>query len=148
MLGVALAEVFDASGPDGAALAGFIALPPEQRPRFERSLPLLLQSQLAMLFGRDVRPLGAHWQDWAADDLCCSAFDRAEDGSGGHPGQSAASVGLLQAPLWGRPALAGRQGDGTPGQRLSGRRAAHGGPAARYSHLAEDGRHDICIPTT
>lgn len=112
-----LAEVFDASGPAGAALAGFIALPPEQRPRFERSLPLLLESQLAMLFGRDVQPLGAHWQDWAADDLCCSAFDRAEDGRGGRPGEHGASVGLLQAPLWdGRLWLGGsetaRQGTG------------------------------------
>lgn len=109
-----LAEVFDASSPAGAALAGFIALPAAQRPRFERSLPLLLDSQLAMLFGRTIEPLGAHWQDWAADDLCCSTLDREEDGRGGHPGEQAA---LLQAPLWdGRLWLGGsetaRQGAG------------------------------------
>lgn len=112
-----LAEVFDASGPAGAALAGFIALPAGQRPRFERSLPLLLESQLAMLFGREIDPLAAHWQDWAADDLCCSALDRAEEGRAGHPGAQAADVALLQAPLWqGRLWLGGsetaRQGAG------------------------------------
>ena len=112
-----LAEVFDASGPAGAALAGFIALPADQRPRFERSMPLLLESQLAMLFGREVKMLGAHWQDWAADDLCCSALDRAEDRRGGHPGPHGASVALLQAPQWdGRLWLGGsetaRQGTG------------------------------------
>ncbi|MBL8275816.1 MAG: FAD-dependent oxidoreductase [Pelomonas sp.] len=112
-----LAEVFDASGAAGAALAGFIALPAAQRARFERSLPLLLESQLAMLFGHHLQPLGAHWQDWAADELCCSAADREEDGRGGHPGQHAAEVAQLQAPLWaGRLWLGGsetaRQGTG------------------------------------
>lgn len=112
-----LAEVFDASGPAGAALAGFIALPAEQRPRFERSLPLLLESQLAMLFGSTVQALGAHWQDWAADEYSCSALDRDEDGRGSHPGRHGASVGLLQTPLWeGRLWMGGsetaRQGTG------------------------------------
>ncbi len=113
-----LAEVFDASGPAGAALAGFVALPADQRPRFERSLPLLLHSQLAMLFGQTLQPLGAHWQDWAQNPLCCSLLDRQEDGRGGHPGQAGgAHQTLLQAPLWqGRLWLGGsetaRQGTG------------------------------------
>ncbi|HEY9107702.1 MAG TPA: FAD-dependent oxidoreductase [Roseateles sp.] len=112
-----LAETFDASGPAGDALAGFIALPATERPRFERSLPLLLESQLAMLFGPGAQPLGVHWQDWAQDALCCSRLDREEDGRGGHPGQRSESSGLLQAPLWdGRLWLGGsetaRQGTG------------------------------------
>ncbi|CAM3670846.1 flavin monoamine oxidase family protein [Roseateles saccharophilus] len=96
-----LAEVYDAGDTASAALAGFVALPAEQRPAFERSMPLLLHSQLAMLFGSDLQPLGAHWRDWARDELCCSRLDREEDGRGRHPGQGGPEQGaLLREPLW------------------------------------------------
>ncbi len=103
-----LAEVFDA-GPgaasndadEPAALAGFVALPAAQRPPFERSLPLLLHSQVAMLFGFELEPMGAHWHDWAQDPHTCSRQDLEEDGLAGHPGQgSPAQLAQLQAPLW------------------------------------------------
>ncbi|MCE4556786.1 flavin monoamine oxidase family protein [Roseateles cellulosilyticus] len=96
-----LAEVFEAGGAEAPALAGFVALPASERPRFERSLPLLLHSQLAMLYGFELQPLGAHWHDWAQDPFTCSTLDREEDGRAGHPGQGDPALrSLLQRPLW------------------------------------------------
>ena len=85
-----LAEVFDACGPPSgvggagaAALAGFSALGAAQRESFSRGRDLLLQSQMAMLFGPDAADpaLGpeAVWQDWALEAHTCSPRDLAEE---------------------------------------------------------------------
>lgn len=115
-----LAEVFDACVAPGegatpmplstqvaqAALAGFFALSAEQRQSFAASMPLLLQSQFAQLFGLaaqddDHRLL---LQDWAREDWTCSALDRAEEGRqpDGHPpyGDPRLTQGLWDGRLW------------------------------------------------
>jgi len=91
-----LAEVFDASGPDagaypGAALAGFAAMGASQRPAFERSRALLLESQAVQLFGEWAADPSLQvtqlWKDWAQDDTTCSPLDVEEENMGGvgHP---------------------------------------------------------------
>lgn len=96
-----LAEVFDACGPDEqyAALAGFSALGAVQRESFARGRDLLLDSQMAQLFG----PLAADdqmltqrfWHDWALAPETCSSTDIAEEG-----------LQAGQHPQYGEPALA------------------------------------------
>jgi len=109
-----LAEVFDASPPAdagrGAALAGFLALGAADRQRFAASLPLLIDSQLTMLFGAEagladgeVRAARVHQQDWARRPGTCSALDLADDGLPGHPvygDQPALAEGHWDGHLW------------------------------------------------
>lgn len=71
-----LREVWDASDEHGAALAGFHAIPPEARPSFARSMPLLVSSQFTQLFGQDAQADAITTQDWATDPLTCSELDR------------------------------------------------------------------------
>lgn len=73
-----LCEVFDACDDitGQAALAGFSELGPAQRRVFRAGLPLMIRSQFAQLFGPQAESGGLHWQDWAEDDLSCSALDR------------------------------------------------------------------------
>ena len=85
-----LAEVFDccavdadaghsaastAARPQVGALGGFIALNAAQRESFRRSLPLLIDSQLAQLFGVQAQGGRLFMQDWATEPWTCSAID-------------------------------------------------------------------------
>ncbi|EHR69913.1 monoamine oxidase [Burkholderiales bacterium JOSHI_001] len=109
-----LAESWDAGSADTPALAGFIALPASQRAPFARSLPVLLDSQVAMLWGAAAQPQQATVQDWADEPFTCSAADRAEDGRGGHPsyGDAALQGAQWQHKLWFGGSETARQGGG------------------------------------
>lgn len=110
-----LAEVFDASppsvddapdtpdaptaaGPQGGALAGFLALGAQARREFATGMDLLLHSQVAQLFGLEAQAGELHRQDWAEEPFTCSALDREEDGRSGHPTGGEATA--LQQPHW------------------------------------------------
>ncbi|MBI2732173.1 MAG: FAD-dependent oxidoreductase [Aquabacterium sp.] len=90
-----LREVWDASDEEGAALAGFHAMTADTRPRFARSMPLLVSSQFAQLFGLDAQVDAITTQDWATDPLTCSALDLTDSLSG--PPQAAP---VLRRPHW------------------------------------------------
>jgi monoamine oxidase len=96
-----LREVWDASDPQGAALAGFCAMPPETRLQFARSLPLLSGSQFAQLFGQDAH---THQQgdallmDWSQEPWTASALDQ----------QDTETLPPLADPLLRRPHWSGR----------------------------------------
>jgi monoamine oxidase len=107
-----LAEVFDccadqaetaaqgsaaslAAGPQAGALGGFIALNAAQRDQFRRSLPLLIDSQLAQLYGVAAQGGNLLLQDWATEPWTCSATDRA------NPPEPPQADPLLRQPLWG-----------------------------------------------
>ena len=107
-----LAEVFDccaadadtpahgsaasaATGPQAGALGGFIALNAAQRDQFRRSLPLLIDSQLAQLYGVAAQGGNLFLQDWATEPWTCSTMDRS------HPPEPPQSDPLLRQPLWG-----------------------------------------------
>lgn len=128
-----LAEVFDASGPAGAALAGFSALSAAHRPAFARSMPLLVESQLAMLFGEAARDGDLHWQDWAEEAFTCSPLDRATEAQAAHP-EPGAATDTLQLPQWGGRLLFG--GSETA-QRGTGYLEGALGAAARLRHLLQ-----------
>lgn len=101
-----LAEVFDASTAQHAALAGFAALGAAQREAFTRGRELLLDSQVVQLFGAPAADerlrTGRFWQDWALEPETCSAADLAEEtpSAGGDP------------PLYGDPLLGAPHWDG------------------------------------
>lgn len=75
-----LGEVFDACGEpqERAALGGFCALPPVLRESFRRGMPMLVESQLAQLFGPQAQFGTLHWFDWAEQPWTCSTADRAQ----------------------------------------------------------------------
>lgn len=113
-----LGEVFDASESDAAsdsgedqastgkaaALGGFVALDAAQRDNFRRGLPLLIDSQLAQLFGPQAQNGNLLFQDWAEEPWTCAAADRA-----GPPAPPQADP-LLRQPLWtGRIFLGGSE---------------------------------------
>lgn len=128
-----LAEVFDASGPAGAALAGFSALAASQRPAFARSMPLLVESQMAMLFGEGARDGELHWQDWAEEPFTCSPLDRATEAQAAHP-EPGAATDTLQLPQWdGRLLFGGAE----TAQRGTGYLEGALGAAARLRHLLQ-----------
>ena len=82
-----IGEIFDACDLAAGlhALGGFLALDADLREAFGVGLPVLLESQICNVFGRNVEPLHIHYQDWAKERLTCSAADRAQhhgDGSG------------------------------------------------------------------
>ncbi|GLU32182.1 FAD-dependent oxidoreductase [Trinickia caryophylli] len=79
----ALGEVFDASDPDmsAGALGGFVALDAAQRVQFAKGMTLLVESQLAQLYGRDAQDGTLHLFDWAAEPWTCSDADWAERGA-------------------------------------------------------------------
>ena len=97
-----LAEVFDASasasGPP--ALAGFVALAAAQRGPFRASLPLLVDSQITMLFGQEAAPGTVHLADWATEPHTCSDQDLADDARGSQQHPPPADR-LITQPLWG-----------------------------------------------
>ena len=77
-----LGEVFDQSpsvgGASGGTLGGFVALHPAQREHFRRGLPLLIESQLAQLYGVQAQAGQLHLHDWALEPWTCSEADRSE----------------------------------------------------------------------
>lgn len=79
----ALGEVFDASDSDtrAGALGGFVALDAAQRVQFAKGMTLLVESQLAQLYGRDAQGGTLHLFDWAAEPWTCGDADRAERGA-------------------------------------------------------------------
>jgi monoamine oxidase len=92
-----LAEVFDCCADDAetGALGGFIALNAAQRDQFRRSLPLLIDSQLAQLYGVHAQGGHLYLQDWATEPWTCSSTDRAQ------PPEPPQADPLLRQPLWG-----------------------------------------------
>lgn len=73
-----LGEVFDQSREPAGALGGFVALSAAQREHFRVGLPLLIESQLAQLYGIDAQSGTLVLQDWALERWTCSEVDRAE----------------------------------------------------------------------
>jgi len=71
-------EIFDACDGDAAkaALGGFLALSPELRASFSTGLPLLMDNQMAQVFGTALGDGEQHYQDWATEPFTCSALDR------------------------------------------------------------------------
>ncbi|WP_454720218.1 MULTISPECIES: flavin monoamine oxidase family protein [Cupriavidus] len=75
-----LGEVFDASDDDtdAGALGGFVALGAAQRADFRRGTALLVESQLAQLYGAPAQQGGRQYLlDWADEPWTCSQADRA-----------------------------------------------------------------------
>lgn len=135
-----LAEVFDASPVEpsaaGAALAGFVALDADQRRQFERGLPLLVESQVAMLFGTDAAQGEVLLQDWAQEPQTCTPADLADGATGGHPAYGDAR---LQLPQWsGRLWFAGSETARAGGGYLEGALAA----AARVRRQIDEAAAD------
>lgn len=136
-----LAEVFDASGPDGrpAALAGFVALPAAQRGAFRRSRELLLDSQAVQLWGESIGEPEVLWQDWAEEPQTCSPADLAEEAAGatGHP-----SYG---DPLYAEPWWHGRLyfGGSETARRAGGYMEGALGAAARLRRQLAPGVADL-----
>jgi monoamine oxidase len=73
-----LGEVFDQSSEPAGALGGFVALTAAQREHFRVGLPLLIESQLAQLYGIEAQSGQLALQDWALERWTCSETDRAE----------------------------------------------------------------------
>ncbi|TAK94744.1 MAG: amine oxidase [Aquabacterium sp.] len=91
-----LRELWDASDEHGAALAGFHAIPPDARPQFARSMPLLVSSQFAQLYGLEAQRDDVVSKDWAQDPWTCSDLDRQDTST--FPPQAAP---VLRRPHWG-----------------------------------------------
>jgi monoamine oxidase len=97
-----LAEVFDCcanetnetNGPQPGALGGFVALNAAQREHFHRGLPMLIDSQLAQLFGVQAQGGTLFLQDWAKEPWTCSEADRA------NPPQPPQADPLLRQAQW------------------------------------------------
>ena len=117
-----LGEVFDASEGSAGALGGFIALNAAQRENFRRGLPMLIDSQLAQLYGPEAQHGQQFVQDWAEEPWTCSAADRAS------PPEPPQANPLLRQPQWAGRVFLGRQRDGGPRRRPHGRRARIGRP--------------------
>lgn len=99
-----LGEVFDASDGMGGALGGFVALNAAQREHFRRGLPMLIDSQLAQLYGAEAQNGHLFQMDWAEEPWTCSATDRTD-----LPEPPQADP-LLRQPLWaGRVFLGGSE---------------------------------------
>ncbi len=94
-----IGEIFDACDLAAGlhALGGFVALDADLREAFGVGLPMLLESQICNVFGRNVEPLRIHYQDWAKERLTCSAADRTQ-----HSGDGSGDVAnpLLRRALW------------------------------------------------
>jgi monoamine oxidase len=71
-------EIFDACDGDaaGAALGGFLAFSPELRASFSVGLPMLMNNQMAQVFGSALEHGEQHYQDWATEPYTCSTLDR------------------------------------------------------------------------
>lgn len=109
-----LGEVFDASDSEAGevhahtgaagALGGFVALNAAQRENFRRGLPMLIDSQLAQLYGPEAQDGRQFYADWAEEPWTCSATDRTS------PPEPPQVDPLLRQPLWaGRVFLGGSE---------------------------------------
>jgi len=94
-----LSEIHDACDPgkSGAALSGFLALPPALRVRFAAGLPMLLESQMMQVFGQEMEGAERLYHDWARERFTCGALDRLED-EVVHPGEP--SNPMLRRAIW------------------------------------------------
>jgi monoamine oxidase len=92
-----LGEIHDAcnGASTGAALEGFVSLPPALRSAYRNGLPLLLRSQLAQIFGHEAQRGEKHFQDWASETFTCSSLDRSAPGEAPRCGAP-----LLQSAHW------------------------------------------------
>jgi monoamine oxidase len=80
-----LGEIYDASDEDSGrgGLGGFLALAPELRAPFVQGMGLLVQSQLARLYGHEAEEGDFYYQDWAEEPYTCSTLDL--EPPAGHP---------------------------------------------------------------
>lgn len=94
-----IGEIFDACDLAAGlhALGGFLALDANLREAFGAGLPMLLESQICNVFGRNVEPLHIHYQDWVKERLTCSAADRTQHGG---DGSGDVANPLLRRVLW------------------------------------------------
>lgn len=108
-----LAESFEVGDAERPALGGFVALGVDARQPFRTAMPVLLQSQVNMLYGPNVGPGEVHLQDWADEGFTCSELDRREDG-GAHPqyGDDQLQQGHWQGRLWFGGSETSRRGGG------------------------------------
>jgi monoamine oxidase len=110
-----LGEVFDASVGEAGALGGFVALNAAQRENFKRGMPMLIDSQLAQLYGAEAQGGRQFTQDWAKEAWTCSASDRASQ-----PDLPQADP-LLRQPQWaGRVFLGGTETAGHGAGHMEG----------------------------
>jgi monoamine oxidase len=125
-----LGEVFDAATGHAGALGGFVALNAAQRESFKRGLPLLIDSQLAQLFGAQAQDGQLYLQDWATEPWTCSTLDRTQ------APEPPLSDPVLRQPLWaGRVFLGGSE------------TAAHGvGHMEGALESADRVAHAVCRP--
>jgi monoamine oxidase len=95
-----LGETFDACEPEHglAAVGAFLALDPQTRKSFRAGLPLLLRSQMTMLFGPELRDLEQHVRDWSLEPFTCSELDLREHDM---DSEQRASPVELQSSHWG-----------------------------------------------
>ena len=101
-----LAEVFDASGLEDAALGGFLALGPELRWSFATGLRMLMSNQLMQLFGPQAETSDFLYQDWAGEHFTCARRDLEAEG----PVRPEIASPLLRRAYWqGKLHLAGTE---------------------------------------
>ena len=104
-----LGEVFDACDQtaEKAALGGFYALSASARHEFEAGLPLLVESQLAQIFGAGLGQGEVHHHDWAKEAHTCTLKDIQ---SPRRPEHASIANPYLRRPLWqGRLFLGGSE---------------------------------------
>jgi monoamine oxidase len=70
-------EIYDACDRTGskAALAGFLKLDADLRQQFAVGLPILMESQMVMVFGTALGNGEQYFQDWATELYTCSTAD-------------------------------------------------------------------------
>jgi monoamine oxidase len=92
-----IGEIFDACDQTAgkAVLAGFLALSPELRRSFQDGLPMLMDSQMAQVFGGALERGEQHYQDWAVEPHTCSAQDLASPATAAGPCNP-----MLRRALW------------------------------------------------
>jgi monoamine oxidase len=139
-----LAESWDATpepmADEAGVLAGFLALDAVQRRQFERGLPLLVESQAAMLYGAEAAHGELLLHDWAADGFACAPADRMDADVTGHPSYGHPA---LQAPQWqGRLWFGGSETARHGGGYLEGALAA----AARLRRVLTEAANDAPAP--
>lgn len=158
-----LAEVYDAGPATGpaagpAALAGFVALDVARRASFRAGMPLLIDSQVTMLFGAEAAPGTPQLHDWATEPLTCSTLDLEQEAlAGEHPpyGDTALQAALWQGRLWLGGSETARQGGGyLEGALASAGRlrrqlteTANGGAQAAAAAAAADPEPEPAAPT-
>ena len=93
-----IGEIFDACDPaGGAALGGFLALDPALREAFSTGLKLLMDSQMAQVFGQGLEAGRQYYQDWANEPFTCTASDR----EAGPQAEAGFADPLLRRAAWG-----------------------------------------------